>query len=165
MDAIKALKTRRSRRKYLSKPVDKKIIEDIIDCARLAATARNVQPWKFVIVTDDAMRKRIASIAEYGKFIADAPVCIAVFCENTKYYLEDGCAATENILLASNAYGLGSCWVAGDKKPYAREISEILNMPDNYRLISLISVGYSSDLFSPVKKELKDVIIWEKFLE
>ena len=177
MDTIKSLKTRRSIRKFLSKPVEKEIIEDIIDCGRLAPTANNVQPWEFIVVTDSEIRKKIADITDYGKFISSAPVCIVIFSKDTKYYLENGSAATENILLAANSYGLGSCWVAGDKKRYADDIRKLLNVPEGYRLVSLIPVGYSDEKRSLVptestsvhkeptlaKRGLKDVIHREKW--
>ncbi|MGA3166096.1 MAG: nitroreductase family protein [Terriglobia bacterium] len=70
------------------------IIEDIVDRGRLAATAINIQPWEFVVVTDPGMLRRIATTTDYGKLIADAPVCVLVLCSDTKYYLEDGSAAT-----------------------------------------------------------------------
>ncbi len=163
MDAIEALKTRRSVRAYKADPVPKDIIEDIVDCGRLAATARNVQPWEFVVVTDAAMRRRIADITEYGKFIADAPVCIVLLCEDGRYFLEDGSAATQNILVAAHAHGLGSCWVAGDKKPYADDIRKIVGAPDGYKLIGHVSLGYAVDTPKPAKRTLDEVIHWESY--
>ncbi len=163
MDAIEVLKTRRSVRAYKRDPVPKNIIEDIVDCGRLAPTAVNIQPWEFVVVTDHGMLRRIANTADYGKFIADAPVCIVVLCRETKYYLEDGSAATENILLAAWAHGLGSCWVAGDKKPYAAEICRMVGAPPGYRLISLIPIGYPAERPEKAKRPLSDVVHWEKF--
>ncbi|MBN1445335.1 MAG: nitroreductase family protein [Candidatus Omnitrophica bacterium] len=157
-EALKVLKERRSVRRYQKKGVPESVTLDIVDCARFAPTARNVQPWKFAVLTDAAERKKIAGIAEYGKFIADAPVCIAVFCEDTKYYLEDGCAATTYILLAAKAYGLGTCWVAGDKKPYAEEIRTLMKMPAGWKLVSLISMGYPEETPSPRKKTLDEVL-------
>lgn len=163
MEALKVLKERRSIRKYQKKEVPKNIIEDIIDCARFAPTAINIQPWEFIVITDKEMREKIADITDYGKFIKEAPVCVAVFCKDTKYYLEDGSAATTYILLAAKAYGLGSCWVAGDKKLYAEKIREILGVPSGYKLISLISIGYSDEEPKPNKRELKEVLHWEKW--
>lgn len=113
MDALRAIKTRQSVRVYQTKRIPLELLEDLVDCGRLAATARNIQPWEFVVVTNKVMRARIADLTEYGKHIARAPACIAVFCQETKYYLEDGAAATQNILLAATAHGVGSCWVAG----------------------------------------------------
>lgn len=164
MDAIEALKTRRSVRKYLEKPVPKEIIEDILDTARLAPSANNIQPWEFVVVTNAELRQKIAQITDYGKFIAHAPVCIIVFCKDTKYYLEDGSAATENILVAARAYGLGTCWVAGDKKRYVDQIRELVGVPADYKLVSLVSLGYPAETPSPpAKRKLTEMVHWEKF--
>ncbi len=159
MEALETIKQRRSVRKFKTTPVAKEHIEQLIDAGRLAATARNDQPWEFVVVTNPETRKQIAALTDYGKFIAEAPVCIAVFCKPTKYYLEDGSAATENILLAATALGLGSCWVAGDKKPYCAKIAELLQVPLDYKL-----VGYSAaPVSTPPKRSLAEVIHWEKF--
>ena len=164
METLEAIRTRRSVRSFTAKPVSREMIEQLIDGARLAPTANNIQPWEFVVVTDQIARQRIANVAEYGKFIADAPVCVAVFCKDTRYYLEDGCAATENILIGACALELASCWVAGDKKSYEKEVSEILEAPDSYKLVSLIALGYSSVRASGKgKRELDEVIHWEKF--
>ena len=84
MDALEALKTRRSVRSYKPDAVPAKIVEDIIDCGRLAATARNEQPWEFVAVTRADTRRTLSEITEFGKFIAQAPVCLVVFCKDTK---------------------------------------------------------------------------------
>jgi len=163
MDAIETLKTRRAVRAYTRDTVPRNVIEDIIDCGRLAATAINIQPWEFVVVTDAALRGRIAEATDYGKFIADAPVCVVVLCRETKYYLEDGSAATQNILLAAHAHGLGSCWVAGDKKPYAADICRLVGAPPGYKLISLIAIGYPAERPEKAKRPLADVLHWEKY--
>jgi len=163
VDAIEALRTRRSIRAYRDQSVEKEVLETIVDCARLAATACNDQIWEFVVVTDPATRARIADATDYGKFIAQAPACIAVFCKNEKYFLEDGAAATQNILVAACALGLGSCWVAGDKKPYADSIREILGVPEGCRLISLVPLGYPDQSPDPKKRSLAEVLHWERF--
>jgi nitroreductase len=163
MDAIEALKTRRSIRAFKSQPIPKEILEDLIDCARLAPTARGEEPWEFVVVTDADKRKWIAKTTDYGPFIADAPACVAVLCKDSKYYLEDGSAATENILLAAQAHGVGSCWVAGDKKPYATAICAKLGAPEGYKLISLVALGYSDQKPQPSKRLLSQVLHWEEF--
>ena len=109
------------------------------------------------------MLRRIATTTDFGKFIADAPVCVLVLCRDTKYYLEDGSAATENILLAARAHGLGSCWVAGDKKPYAAEICRLAGAPPDYKLVSLIPIGYPAESPEKSKRPLSDVLHWEKY--
>jgi nitroreductase len=165
MDAMEALRTRRSIRSYSDEPVTREQLEAIIDAGRLAATGRGVEPWEFVVITDPKTRAQLAELCDYGKFISSAPACIVVLCRDTKYYLEDGCAATQNILVAARAQGLGSCWVAGDKKPYAPKIVKLSGAPDEYKLISLVAVGHMAEGHPPRrgKRELEEVIHWEKF--
>ena len=166
MEPWEILKKRRSVREYADKEIAKDVLEKIIDAARFAPTARNVQPWEFVIITQIPTLKKLGAIAENGRFLAQAKACIAIFCADTKYYLEDGCAATCNVLLAAASLGVGSCWVAGDKKDYCDQVAKLLNAPATYKLVSLISLGYpkSQDSFySPEKKALKELIHWEKF--
>lgn len=164
MDAINALKTRRSVRSYKPDPIPQHIVEDIVDCGRLAATARNRQPWEFIAVTDPTVRRQLAELIETGRFLAEAPVCIVVFCSDTKYFLEDGSAAIENILVAARAHGLGSCWVAGDKKPYAETVGQMLQVPAGFKLIGIVALGYAvASPQLPPKRSLAEVLHWEKF--
>ncbi|MDO8589554.1 MAG: nitroreductase family protein [Armatimonadota bacterium] len=163
MDAVECMKTRRSIRAYKEGAVPREVIEEIVDCGRMAASAMNIQPWQFIAVTDENTRSRIADITDYGKFIAQASVCIAVFCQDVKYYLEDGSAATQNILNAARAHGLGSCWVAGDKKQYGPRIAALLGLPSNRGLISLVAIGHAAEEPAPTKKSLSEVLHWERY--
>ncbi len=164
MDAIQALRERRSVRAYESgKAIPREDIETLVDCGRLAATARNVQPWEFVVVTDPGKLQEIAALAENGRHIADSAACIAVLCEEGRYYLEDGAAATQNILTAAWALGIGSCWVAGDKKAYAEQVRDLLGAPQHCKLVSLISLGYPHKIPDPAKRSLEDVLHWEQY--
>lgn len=165
MQTWEAIIKRRSVREYLPKEVSKEILIKIVDAARLAATARNEQPWEFVVVTDKARKTEIAGIsAPNGAFIAEAGALIAVFCLDSKYYLEDGSAATENILVMAADLGLGACWVAGDKKPYCREILELLGVPEKYKLVSLVSLGYPKNAPKVIpKREVEEVLHWQAF--
>jgi nitroreductase len=163
MEAIEALKTRRCVRAYADRKIPRELLEDIIDCARLAPTARNEQPWEFVVITGPERLKSLAMKTDYGRFIAGAPACIAVLCKDTKYYLEDGSSATVSILLAARAHGLGACWVAGDKKAYADPIRQKLGVPDGYKLVSLVPIGYPAEQPQKPKRALGEVLHWEEF--
>lgn len=163
MDAIEVLKTRRSVRKYEARAVPRELLSQIVDCARLAATARNDQPWEFVVVTSEEARAHLASLTDYGKHIATAGACVVVFCRDTKYFVEDGSAATQNLLLAAHALGLGTCWIAGDKKAYAKPVAEYLGVPDGYRLVSLVAVGFPAESPQRSKRSLSEVLHWERF--
>ena len=130
----------------------------------MAATGSNVQPWEFVVVTDRNLLRRFAELADYGKFLSQAAACILVLCKDTRYYLEDGSTASENMLLAARAHNLGSCWVAGDKKPYADTIRQEIGAPSAYKLVSLVAIGHPTE--SPRKLErrpLSEVLHWERF--
>jgi nitroreductase len=167
MDFLELNKQRRSIRDYSDKPIPHDVLEKIVDAARFAPTARGVEPWEFIVITAPEKLKKIAELAENGRFIAQAKACIAVFCRDTKYYLEDGCAATQNLLLAATALKVGSCWVAGDKKPYASLIASLLNLPPAVKLVSLVALGYPKYAGSSFrlidKRPLKDVLHWESF--
>ena len=164
MDALTAIGARRSVRKFLKKPVPAKVLEKIVDAARLAPTARNEQPWEFVVITDRDRLRQVGELTDHGRFIVDAGACIAVYCRATKYYLEDGCAATENILIAATALGVQSCWVAGDKKPYGAAISALLGVPAECNLVSLLALGYADgEVKGYPKRDLSTVLHWEKF--
>ncbi len=163
MEALQALTSRRSVRQYKPDPVAREKLEAIVNAGRLAPTARNVQPCEFVVVTDAALRAALAEINEYGKFIVQAPACIIVLSKPTKYYLEDGAAAATNMLNAAAALGLGSCWVAGDKKPYAARIVEMIGAPPDMRLVAQVVVGYADEVSTIQKRSLDQVLHWERF--
>ena len=164
METFDVISKRASVRKYQSKPVPKDYLEKLVDAGRRSPTARAVEPWEFVIITGKEKLQKLGEIATSGSFIRDATACIAIFCKDTKYYLEDGSAATENILLGASDLGLGACWVAGDKKPYRDTISEFLKAPKDLKLVSLISLGWPSEEVKQVKnRSLGDVIHWESF--
>lgn len=164
MDTFEAFKNRISVREYSDKPVEREKLEKMVDAGRLAPTARGEQPWEFVVVTGREKLKELADITDHGKFMAGAGAAIVVFCKDTKYYLEDGCAATENVLLAATAQGVASCWVAGDKKEYGSRIAKALNVPQSFKLISILSLGYPKVKPEPYQKRpLNEVIHWEEF--
>ncbi len=165
-DLLKLLKIRRSVRVFQDKNISKDKLEEIVDTARFAPTARNVQPWEFVVIMDKSRLAEIANLGQNAKFMAKAAACIAVFSADTNYFLEDGSAATCNILLAATALGIGSCWIAGDKKPYCQQVSSLLKAPTGLKLISLIALGYPQEENAfkiAEKRAIEELLHWEKF--
>jgi nitroreductase len=163
MDAIEAIKTRRSIRAFTDSPIPRQTLEDLIDCARLAPCAMNNQQWAFVVVTDAKRRAELARAVGHAPQIATVPACIAVVCQDQPFYVEDGSAAAMNIMLAARAHGLGTCWIAVDKQPYARQIAAILNVPDDHHVVLLLTLGYPAEDPSPQKKPLSAVLRWNAF--
>ncbi len=161
---IRILKERRSVREFSDKAIEKRILEEIIDCARLSPSARNIQPWKFIVVTDKEKLAKISEHMEYGSFIKDAAACIVVCGDKSvKRYVEDCCLASENIMLSAKSLGIGSCYVAalGKDVDHAREVLEI---PEDYEIVCFIPLGYFEKNPEPHdKKKMEDVIRWERF--
>ncbi|MDD2473055.1 MULTISPECIES: nitroreductase family protein [unclassified Methanoculleus] len=163
---VTVIRSRHSVRKYKDSPVEEKIIKDALDCARLAPTAKNEQPWLFGTVRKRETLKAIADLTDNARFIADAPVCFAVFGKRAeKYYLEDCCAATMQLILALQAWGVASCWVAGDKKDYVEDVRTLLNVPEDYTLVSLVPAGYPEEILIAKKKTLDEVTFFERYEE
>lgn len=164
MDAMQAIRERHSVRAFLDRPLSRDQLQALVNAGRLAPTARNEQPWEFIVITTREGRAEIAGLTDHGRFIGDAAACIAVVCRDTKYYLEDGCAAVENILIAATALGLASCWVAGDKKPYAPQVLAALGVPAGHRLVALLALGYPErPPVAAARREVADVLHWERF--
>ena len=165
MQTFDAIAGRASTREYQDKPVARGLLEKIVDAGRRAPTARAVEPWEFVVIENkDTLHKLGELVSPNGAFVKGAACCIVIFCRDTKYYLEDGCAATENILLAVEDLGLGACWIAGDKKPYAADVGGLLGAAQELKLISLISLGWPKKKANQAKsRSLDDVIHWERF--
>jgi len=158
------IRSRHSVRKFKPDPLDERVIQDALECAALAPTARNVQPWIFVVVRDKNTLQSLAGLALNGSFIAGCAACFLVFCEKKEfYYLEDGCAATENLILALQAHGVASCWVAGDKKEYAESVRKLLDVPETYTLVSLVAAGIPAEVTIAPKKSLKKLVFFEQY--
>ena len=158
------IKSRHSVRKFKPDPVDDITVQDVLECALHAPTAMNRQPWLIGVIRNKDMLKKIAGLTDHGKFIADCPVCFAIFGEKSEtYYLEDCCAATENLILALQAYGVCSCWVAGEKKPYADTIRKELAVPEKFTLVSLVPAGNPAEVNIVQKKAMKHVVFHEGY--
>ena len=166
METIEAIQNRYSCRSYRADPVSSELLMQLVDAGRLAPSGRGEQPWEFVVVTNVSILKQLAKAAESGPHIGRAAACIVVFGRReAKYVLEDCSAATENILLAATAVGLGGCWVAGDKKSYAKQVESLLNAPADMKLISLISIGFPADERPKERKRrtVNEVLHWQGF--
>lgn len=162
MDTLTAIKKRRSVREYTGEPIPKEDLKRIVNAGRLAPTGSNRQRWDFIIVTD---QEKIKRLSKAGAWSAKAGAMIAVVMDpSTKYWVEDGSAAIENMLLAATALGYGSCWLQGNAKPHEMEFKLLLNIPENLNLLSLIPIGIPTVLpQSPEKKPLEAVLHWESY--
>lgn len=139
---ITVIQSRHSVRKFKDAEIPPEFIRKALECAARAPTGRNEQPWIFVVIKNKETLKKIAEIAPNGKFIEGAAVGFLVLSKaDWKFAVEDCSAATENLLLALHAYGYGGCWIAGNNMPYADTVRELANVPDTYKLISIVAAG------------------------
>ena len=161
MDALEAIRKRRSVRKYTGEPIPQADLEAIVDAGRLAATGHNKQPWEFVVVTDREMIDRLKVAAQW---MEKAAAIIAVVMDpSSQWWLEDGAAAVENMLIASTALGYGSCWLEGYTLPREEELKKLLGIPAGKRLLTLVPVGVPVEWPTKEKKSLDEVLRWERY--
>ena len=171
MDVLEAIKTRKSVRAYDSRSIPNEILLRILEAGRLAPSAGNIQPWHFVVVSDVEKRKRLAQ-TRYARFLAESPVVI-VGCGDQKasprWYVVDVTIALENMVLTATNEGLGTCWIGSFSED---EIREMLKIPENFRVVALLAVGYSRkklDLAGKLlhlirrRKKLKKTASFEEF--
>ncbi len=163
MNALEAIRRRRSVRTYTGEPIPKKDLEKIVDAGRLAATGSNQQPWDFIVVTDRTMIERLKVAAEW---MEKAAAIIAVVMDpSSRWWVEDGSAAVENMLIASTALGYGSCWLEGYTLPHEEEFKQLLDVPKEKRLLTLIPIGVPVEepMGERKKKSLEEVVHWERY--
>ena len=161
MDALEAIRTRRSVRKYTGDPIPREDLETIIDAGRLAATGNNRQPWDFIVVTE---REMIDRLKVASAWMEEAGAIVAVVMDpDSRWWLEDGAAAVENMLIASTALGYGSCWCEGRTLPHEEEFKQLLGVPEEKRLLTLVTIGVPAEWPTREKKSLEEVIHWERY--
>jgi nitroreductase len=156
MEVYDCIINRRSIRSYLDRDIDEEAIHKIIEAARWSPSAVNRQPWEFIIVRNRALLQKIAEKARYGSFIADAPVAIAVVTDpSTKWHIIDGSTAVQNMTLAAWEMGIGTCWIGSLERD---EVKEILGIPENLHLLTVLPFGYPAKVGKSTRKEIQPVV-------
>lgn len=158
MDIFQALRTRRSIRKYTNEPVNDAHLRQILEIAMLAPSARNEQPWQFVVIRDAGTRAKIAKTSPYTHMAADAPLVIIV-CGDLRedkaenMWVQDCAAATENILLAARGLELGSVWCGVHPvKEREEHCRAVLGLPQEIIPFALICIGHPAQKFSELDR-------------
>ena len=152
-ELVRTILARRSIRKYTDEPVSEGDIRTLLEAAMAAPSASNRKPWYFVVVTKRETLDSLAEIHPHGKMLFEAPLCIAVCggpTESERFWVQDCSAATENLLLAVTALGLGAVWLG----VYPREerlaaVREVLGIPEALAPLNLISIGHPAEEKAP----------------
>lgn len=147
MDAIQAILTRRSVRQYTDQAVSAAEVKTLLEAAMSAPSANNQQPWVFVVIDDRQTLDHIPNIHPYAKMLRQAPLAI-LLCgdlgreKSPGYWLQDCSAATQNLLLAARALGLGAVWLGvHPRKEREQGLRELLAIPEHIVPLALISIG------------------------
>jgi nitroreductase len=162
MDTFEAIRQRRSVRQYTGEPIPREALLKIVEAGRWAPSGYNRQPWDFIVVTDMNMINKL-KIAAQWMVHAGAIIAVVLDPAASKFWLEDGSAAIENMLLACTALGFGACWLQGYTEPREEAFKELLNVPAGKRLLTLIPIGVPAEQPQQEKKPLDLVLHWEKF--
>ena len=146
-------------RKFSGQPVPDSLLDQLLQAAMSAPSAKNAQPWEFVVVTNEELLAGLREILPYGKFQAPAAIFVCGNPEKAfnptgkRYWVQDCSAATENILLAATALGLGSCWIGiHPKRILAARVKEFLNMPPAVTPLCAVYVGFPKFTGKPKSK-------------
>lgn len=183
MNVLEAIRTRRSIRLFTDKPVEEDKLRLVLEAARLAPSAGNRQPWRFIVVLDPIVREEIKRVKEKYRPrpkpeaklpsrrspLDTAPVIIvgcAVPNESfpgTEFWKIDVAIALQNLVLAAHSLGLGTCWIGVHHEE--EELKKILGAPEEIRIVAMVALGYPAEEKEPVtdRKPLEDIVYRNKW--
>ncbi|MFZ3060277.1 MAG: nitroreductase family protein [Candidatus Methanoperedens sp.] len=170
MECIETIKGRRSVRRFKAKPVGKEMIEELLDAARMAPSAGNLQARDFIVISNKITKQKLKEAALGQSFIEQAPIVIVAVANIERssrvyktrgelYAIQDATASVENILLSACSLGLAACWVGAFDE---NAVSELLSIPHKTKPIAIIPVGYADEEpVAPPRMGLDKVVHWE----
>ncbi|MBN1796208.1 MAG: nitroreductase family protein [Sedimentisphaerales bacterium] len=168
MEVIEAIKNRYSCRDYKDIPVEKEKLEQIMEAARLAPSARNKQSWRFVVVTKKAVKEKIVEAANNQNFLGKAAAIIAG-CSISKDSMRCGqrvapidlAIAMDHISLRATELGLATCWIGSF---YPDKVRPILSIPDDIEIVELMAIGYPADKPRQTERlDMDEIVSYEKW--
>ncbi len=171
MELKEAIKRRQSIRNYEDKPVPEDKLLKVLEAARLAPSGANRQAWKFIVVREGKRRQELARASGEQTHVARAPVVIAAVATmpegvmgcGVPAYAVDLAIAVDHMTLAAVDEGLGTCWIGAFSQEEARDI---LKVPENYRIVALLPLGFPKQTGRPkVRKSLDEIVCYETFKE
>ncbi|MBU0628264.1 MAG: nitroreductase family protein [Nanoarchaeota archaeon] len=173
METLECIRTRRSIRKYKDKDVEWDKVVQILDAGRFAPSAGNIQNWKFVAVREEGVRKKLAQAAFDQQWMEEVPVHIVIAGEPEKadrfygsrgerlYTIQNCAAVIENMMLAANDLGLGSCWI-GAFDEY--KVKRAVGIPDDVSVQAILTIGYADEKPEmPSRKALEHIVYLDRW--
>lgn len=169
MEVREAIKKRYSVRTYKLDPVPEEKLNKVLEAARLAPSAHNAQECKFIVVKDEQKRKQLAEAAHGQDFVGKAPMVIVAVALNPEDMLSSGvpayalnlAIAIDHMTLQAVEEGLGTCWIGAFSQ---EQVKQILNIPDKYKVVVLLLLGFPADKAgSKIRKRISEIICYDKF--
>ncbi|MGC8798444.1 MAG: nitroreductase family protein [candidate division WOR-3 bacterium] len=171
MEFYEVIRRRMSVRAYKPDPVPDEVLNRILEAGRLAPSAKNLQPWKFIVVRDDKIRQELVPACRNQAFIAQAPlvICACALLEQAwkgmgGYWSAaevDVTIALEHIILAAANEGLGTCWIGAFTES---EVRRVLAIPEGVKPVALTPLGYPAQEPKPrPRKEIKEIVCFDRY--
>ncbi|HVP36386.1 MAG TPA: nitroreductase family protein [Terriglobales bacterium] len=169
MNVFDAIKTRRSIRSFLDKPIEEEKLLRVLEAGRLAPSAKNLQEWRFVVVKDKELKKMVAAAANNQFFLAEASVIIVGCATVVNYVMTCGqyaypidlTIAMDHMTLQAVEEGLGTCWIGAFEED---EVKKVLQIPQNVRIVQIFPLGYPKIVPPPrQRKKLEEIVCYDKW--
>jgi nitroreductase len=166
MECFDTIFNRKSVRAFLDKPVEKEKLLELVKAGMAAPSARNLQPWHFLVITE---RERLDGLGErlpYAKMLKEAPAAVVICGDKaiSDLWDQDCCAATENLLLAAEALGLGAVWTAlYPREERMKVVKEAFDLPNNIVPLNITPIGYPKGEHQPKDKWDEEKLHWENW--
>ncbi len=152
MDVFEAVRTILAVRRYQGKPIPEPTVRRIVEAGRLTGSAKNMQPWHFIVVQDRETLRQLGALAGTGPYIAQAPLAIVVAVDKTPFAVSDASRAIQSMLLAAWADGVGSNWVGFGG---LEEVKALLKIPAKLDVLAILPFGYPVGVVGRGKKQRK----------
>lgn len=171
MELKETIKRRQSIRSYKDRPVPEEKLRNVLEAARLAPSAGNRQPWKFIVVREKRRRQQLGEAANGQTFVGEAPVIIAAVATRPEHVMSCGvpsypvdlAIAVDHMTLAAVDEGLGTCWIGAFSQ---EKVREILKIPDKYRVVILFPLGFpEEERKTKIREPLQKIVCHETFRE
>jgi nitroreductase len=152
MEVFEAVRTVLAVRQYQEKAVPPEVVRRIVEAGHLTGSAKNAQPWHFIVVEDRETLKQLGALARTGSYTAQAPLAIVVVIEKTSFAVSDASRAIQSMILAGWSDGVGSNWVGFQG---LTEVKALLGIPEELDLLAILPFGYPAQEIGQGKKQRK----------
>ncbi|MCK5767346.1 MAG: nitroreductase family protein [Candidatus Atribacteria bacterium] len=167
---LEAIKKRQSVRSYLDKEIPEELLRQVLEAGRLAPSAKNIQPWRFIVVKDNKIKEQLVPACKNQKFVGEASIVIAGCATNPGYRMGNGvqsysidlAIALDHMSLQAAELNLGTCWIGAF---YQDKVKEVLKIPKDINVVALMPLGFPQTLGTKRgRKTLSEIVCYEKYV-